>query len=1244
MNHLLDRLFYFPPDPLADQQFVQRILDLLRVPVLVVDPKVRPRLVNAKYDTDIAMYTARLSSATRKKHMKIFSALIEPHVVSCLEHGQVELLPGVKLPVSKEIEVDVAICPGQIQGSELAFVIGLAPQPAGQLSKDTVLRTVIESTDAVVVVFDTLVRMGMLNRGACEAFRQREEDLVGKRISEVNPSEQAKVLERQITYFLTSHKVSVEGTYPLASAKRGVIQMRLAAWPMVDGDVSSGVVVVGEPLPTQAVTAPEGDWSLILGKTVDELGPASFFTHVDGRVVFMTRKAQAFVAGLTDRKQINIIEDLPWSDPQAIKDLYEALSRGTGFSTLLAGAETPAGIKRFRIMAYALRDVGDIVSQVFLVIHDVSEIETYRKLMAETTKNLATEKDMLERTVELLDMPLALVDSDLVVRRINRALARRVHIAPETAVGMRLGEIVATLDQTGAADYIKQSLDQGKEIHLPRFEHITRDGVVTPMEGHLYPVMVEGKRGCLVIVKELVEKERLENEAARWAQLYEAVASSTRDGVVVHDKKGLLVDFNPTIAKVFGDKAKYVGRPARELRTIESSHQLDLAADKAVATGKPVTSGMVKLKRETTGEPVFMEVSFVPLAGRDGGYDGLVSVINYSTVAKNLEEQLKTYTKNLQTLVKERTRELSSANTSLGRSVERISSVARSGMVLSSLKDSRAVFDTFLSQVREILGADFASLAIAERSAGSAGAAYHTSGKPPPPGAIPSGVVERMTAQSVLGARAADGVRPDDPRVLTVDIDLADARGLMLAWRREGEFDPMDAVLARLLATQLTFALRVTAYVSDQRRERDRSDCLRRIAVRVAGALSVGDALRIVAEELARVVPADRFLWLVRSSGDRVWLSEVYARRGPADSVARHASLGSLGDVDAVFQAGKGRFWSLCQSSGGSAAGDPEPVKKAAARQACPFGCEAENGKIKQAVREFLTTAGLAPAGDGSFIVAPVMLAEGSWGLMCAHVEHRTATSCRDACFMCLAASTVGYVWQAADAASALRTLEVAGETVGDLAHDLKYPLMRITDSLAGLVALDRAKAADSAPVERIRDEVAKLTALTRELTEVSNPGSRKPEIVDLKEVVDSCMALVSSDVAARSITIRNDVAQAPPVFADRRDIVKITLGILANSVDALGGSGTITVASRLGEAQPGGRQVGLVFEDSGPGVAAGDIDKVFSAFYTTKQGGSGLGLFSAKKRARANGGDIICEMDERGKSRFVVMLPVAAA
>ena len=1243
MRPLLDGIFCFPADPLADRQFVQTFLDTVRLPVLVVDRKIRPQLTNTKYDGDIGLYTARLSRETRRRHMKTFAAQIEPYVVSCLKHGRVEIIPRLMLPISRTTEVDVAICPGEIQGTELAFVIGLAPQRGREPTRDTVLRTLVDSTIGVVVVMDASGRFRMLNPQACEVFQQREEDLVGKRLTDVNPSGQGRVLERQLDYFLTNRRVSIQEAYPVASAKLGVIPMRLAVWPLVDGDSSDGLMITGKRLAAPPQAAPRDDWWVTLGKTADEMGPPSFFTHVDGRVVFMSLAARTLLEELTEKAAVNIIKDLPWSDPLAVEGLYRMISGGTPFLTLLAGLQTREGRRQMRLMAFGLKDVGDIVSQVFIQAHDVSETEAYRKMMADTTKTLAAEKEVLEKTADLLDLPVALVDSDLVVRRINGALAKRVRVAPEAAVGKQLGEIVASVGRTGAADYIKRSISEGKEIHLPRFEHVTRDGVKIPMESHFYPMTIEGKRGCLVIVKELVEQERLQNEAARWAQMYKAVAYSTKDGVVVQDKDGLLVDYNPVVAEVMGSKEAHVGRSARELITIDSNRLLDPLAAKSIISGKPMSSGVVKMHREGDREPVFMEISFVPLVARDRTNDGLVAVINYSTTVRNLEEQVRDYTDNLRKMVEERTSQLSLANAALGHSAERMFAVAASGMVLSSLKDSSTVFDTFLGQVREILRADYARLAVGNGGGGAARTAYFASGETPLPGTIPFDLSEQMTAQGLLGSASALGAK-HDPRVLLADLDLPDAKGLLLAWRREGGFDPVDASLTKLLATQLASALRITAYISDQRRDRDRADCLRRIAVGVAGTRSVGDALKLVAKELATVIPADRFLWLVRSSGDQIYISEIYSRRGPVENGARHVSLDSLGEMATASGLSKGGQRKFCQSVPGAAAWDDTPPEKSAMREACPFACGGETAILRRGVRQLLGVAGLLPAGVGSAALAPVRLAEDSWGLLCAVAADTTATSCRDACFMCLAASTVGYVWQAADTASALRRLEVAGETVSDLAHDLKYPLLRISDSLEKLVASGSAAAAPSESVEQIRGELTKLMALTRELTEVANPGSRKPEIVDLREVVNACISLVSSDLAARSIVMKNDVGQAPPVFADRRDIIKIALGIVANAVDAIGKSGTITVASRVNGEASGGKQAGLVFRDSGPGVAAGDIDKVFNAFYTTKKGGSGLGLFSAKKRARANGGDITCEVDESGKASFVVMLPVAAA
>ncbi len=1109
MAHLLDVMFRFPPDKNADREFVERALNLLRLPVLVVDAKSRPQLTNLQYTDVIIKYTSKLSGQTRRKNLKAFSALVRPHVAGCLRTGEAQLLPGLELPGQRDVFYDVVVCPGQIQGSDLAFVVGLPAHSIAESGKDGVANLIFDGFEAAAIFLDRSLRYRNLNRRFLEAFGLGLEEALGKKISEINPSEQAKVLEKQINYGISNRQSMYEETFPITTARRGVLHTSVMAWPVFDrgGEGHGGIVIIKPPAVSGSTVGLDERWQQVLGRTVDALGPPSFFTHLDGGVLFMTSAGKSLIGAASGTGHVNLKNDIAWADPTVIQRLYDDMSRGSDFRAVLVDLETPAGLKPFRILAFGIKDLGDIVSQVFLVFHDVTETESFQRLMGDAAKSLAQEKEILEKVVDNLDMPYAVMDSDLIVRRMNTALARRLKISTEAGIGKRVDEIIPSTRQTGAVEYIRTAMEQGTEIHVPRFEHVTKDGVLTPMTAHFSPIRFEGKPACMVIVNELVEKERLENQAARWEKIYEAVFSKTQDGVVVVDRNGLVLDMNPVIASQLGGKEKWIGRNATELIMVREDDMLMDFWQRALSSKKPIDSGCLQLTRKETNESVFAQISYLPLIGRDGGSDGMVTVAHFTTGVKKLEEQVREYTENLQRLVDDKTRDLSSANAALEQSVQKISAVA-----------------------------------------------------------------------------------------------------------------------------------------SDLRRERDRSECLRRIAVRVAGGSSVGEALRMVAEELSKVVPADRFLWAVRSQGDEVWLSEIYTRSAAPSKDARHFNVPDMVHLHSALSFGKGLSRAFCERSAYPAVKDGDRAAGEGLGRSCPFVEEPRRGAMQKKLRELMENGGLVPAGNGAFAVAPVMLSEGSWGLICAHSAGETHFSADDTCFMCLAASTVGYVWQAADAASALRRLEAAGETVGELAHDLKYPLNRIMEHLEAVGYCDISSLGEGSALDSIKAEVERLTMLAQELMEVSNPGHREPQIIDLKEAVDYCIALTSSDLAPRSITVKSEVDAAAPAFADRRDVTKILLNMLANSVDAVGENGSITVSARTGESKSGIKLVGLVVEDSGSGVPESEMEKIFEAFYTTKKEGCGLGLFSAKKRAKANGGDMVCEMGDGGKSRFVAMFPIATA
>jgi hypothetical protein len=497
-------------------------------------------------------------------------------------------------------------------------------------------------------------------------------------------------------------------------------------------------------------------------------------------------------------------------------------------------------------------------------------------------------------------------------------------------------------------------------------------------------------------------------------------------------------------------------------------------------------------------------------------------------------------------------------------------------------------------------------------------------------------------AHLVLGRGTGEKVRTAGPRLLLADVDLGEAKGLLVVSKPEGEFGRLELGLAGLLCTQIGFAVPITRYVADLKIGRERADCLRRIAVGVAGAPSPEEAMRRIAQEIAGVLPVSRMLWIVSGSDGHMWVSEIYSKAGEADNGALRLNISEelkLLHLGAIAGA-KGR--SFCEIPEGPGPGQTEGARGDAPAGRCPFRVRSDGSELGRRVASLLLDAGIMHQGDGSISVAPVMLSQGSWSLLCALGEDRAAPSPDDTCFICVAASTLAHVWKAADCASAVRRLQATSETVCDLVHDLKYPINKMHSDLE---ALEKSCALVSPCMDglaTIKVELESLKMLTDELCEVSNPGNRKPEIIDVNQMVEHCLFLLAADLAAKAIEVRRDIAAVPPIFADRRDVARVMLNILGNGVEAVAANGLILIGATTGEIRPGVRSVSIVFEDSGPGVPEGDVCRLFDAFFTTKKGGTGLGLFSARKRAQANGGDVACEIVDGGKSRFVATFPAA--
>jgi signal transduction histidine kinase len=176
--------------------------------------------------------------------------------------------------------------------------------------------------------------------------------------------------------------------------------------------------------------------------------------------------------------------------------------------------------------------------------------------------------------------------------------------------------------------------------------------------------------------------------------------------------------------------------------------------------------------------------------------------------------------------------------------------------------------------------------------------------------------------------------------------------------------------------------------------------------------------------------------------------------------------------------------------------------------------------------------------------------------------------------------------------------------------------------------------------------------ALTRQLLAFARRDVRRPERLDLAEVVSGMARLLGRALGARH-TLALDAAGAVPVLADRAQLEQVALNLAVNARDAMPGGGTVAVAirlldrdaaARLGSSLAAPRQALLEVRDTGTGMSPEIQARIFEPFFSTKPRGegTGLGLATVHGIAAQSGGQVTVESAPGRGSTFRVFLPAA--
>lgn len=219
--------------------------------------------------------------------------------------------------------------------------------------------------------------------------------------------------------------------------------------------------------------------------------------------------------------------------------------------------------------------------------------------------------------------------------------------------------------------------------------------------------------------------------------------------------------------------------------------------------------------------------------------------------------------------------------------------------------------------------------------------------------------------------------------------------------------------------------------------------------------------------------------------------------------------------------------------------------------------------------------------------------------------------------------------------------LAATGEMIRRLAHNIRNPLAGIR----GLAEVARADLDHDPELrqsqERIISTVDRFEQWLADLLYSTSPMTLRAERRDvrpwLKSVVDAHRAMAGTF----DVTLEFDADRAPTeaVF-DPRHLEQALVAILTNAIEATPGGGRVRIKAKLHDPE---RRWETRIEDDGPGVPPDLAKRIFSANFTTKPGGHGIGLAAAQQVVRSHGGELFVEQssENRRGAVFVVRLPI---
>ncbi|MCF8129672.1 MAG: GHKL domain-containing protein [Deltaproteobacteria bacterium] len=218
--------------------------------------------------------------------------------------------------------------------------------------------------------------------------------------------------------------------------------------------------------------------------------------------------------------------------------------------------------------------------------------------------------------------------------------------------------------------------------------------------------------------------------------------------------------------------------------------------------------------------------------------------------------------------------------------------------------------------------------------------------------------------------------------------------------------------------------------------------------------------------------------------------------------------------------------------------------------------------------------------------------------------------------------------------------LAAIGNTVAEIAHDMKAPLMAIGGFSTQLAkSIDETDENSRKKLGIVIRETGRLEAMVKEMLDFARPLELNLSSVNLNHLTSESAGVAQSFALDAGLTLQTELERSiPPLMLDRIKMRQVILNLITNAIQACKTGDRVTVKTRFS-----GRSAYLDVIDCGPGIPVEQEENIFQPYFSTKKDGTGLGLANVKKIVEGHGGTVSFRSNSPQGTIFTIEFKVSS-